>query len=167
MAALNKIASYCFTSNIRNLASMDKTIDNLFKAGIVTEQAIDSHIEQITKDDNIIGDILASLGLIRLPNANDRMLLKTWIYDWNLSYELIKFACSKCAGQYMPMQYLNKLLATYHTNGVKTTDDANNVALPISTAPAAPAPNTKKPKARQYTKQQLDSLFVNLDEVEL
>ena len=161
---LNKIANYCFTSTIRTLQGMNGVVNNLFKNGLITIDAIQSHLKELTKNDEQIANVLSALGLVRGVNANDRMLLKTWVYDWNLSKDVIDYACTKCAGQYLPLQYLNRVLATYHTHGVKTVEDAKKVELPTATAPVI---NAKKPKSREYSKDELDSLFSNLDEVEL
>ena len=161
---LNKIANYCFTTTIRTLQGMNNVVVGLFKNGLITTDAIDNYINQLTRDDERIAHVLQSIGLVRSVNANDRTLLKTWIYDWNISQELLDYACTKCAGQYLPMQYLNKLLATYFNSGVTTVEQAEKINLPSSTQPVV---SSKKPTARKYTKDELDSLFTNLDEVQL
>ncbi len=162
---LIKVANYCFISSVRTLQGMNNMIDHLFKLGLVTAQAIDNHIEQLTKDDEKLQHILRLLGLVRSVNASDRVLLKTWVYDWNLSMDIIEYACTQCEGKYLPMQYLNKLLSTYHVNNVKSVDEATKVTLP--TNEPKKTTSSKKPTAREYTKSELDALFTNLNEVEL
>ncbi len=163
--ALIKIANYCFTSGLRTLQGMNNTVSQLFKLGVVTTEALDNYINELTKDDQTLQGILTMLGLVRSVNSTDRQLLKIWLYDWNLNMDIINYACTQCEGKYLPMQYLNKLLATYHTAGVTTVEQATKITLP--SAPAKTPANTKKPHSRNYSKQQLESLFDNITEVEV
>ena len=60
----------------------------------------------------------------------------------------------------MPLQYLNKVLSQYHSANVTTLEDAKNVAIVgVSTNDSKGAKEARK---REYSKEQLDSLFDNL-----
>ena len=51
------------------------------------------------------------------------------MYDWKISEDVIDFAVDMSVGKYMPMQYLNRLLSEYHSNNIKTVDEAKNYKI--------------------------------------
>ena len=163
--ALIKLSNYCHATNIRTLQGMNAHINNLFKLGVVTSEAIDNHLAELTKDDDKLQNILNLLGLVRYVNTTDRQLLKIWQYDWNMPMELIEYACTLCEGKYLPMQYLNKLLSTYHNAKITTIEEASKIQLPEQKT--ASAPSTKKANKREYSKKQLETLFDDITEVEV
>ena len=117
----------------------------------------------------MIKNILEKLGIDREVNSTDRTLYKTWLYSWELNDELINFACEESVGKYLPLQYLNKVLANYHNNGVKTIEEAKKCKL--SSADNIPqaksTQSSKEATKREYSKKELDSLFANIEEVEI
>ena len=64
-----------------------------------------------------------------------------------------------------PMQYLNKILSLWHTNGVKTIEDAQKHTL--NETPSQKPKVTQNYANRDYSKTDLNALFDNLEEVEL
>ena len=68
------------------------------------------------------------------------------------------------------MQFLNKILATYHTNKIKTVSEAEALSKTIEENKKAKSttPTTnKKPKQREYTTTEITSLFDNIEEIEI
>ena len=58
------------------------------------------------------------------------------------------------------MQYMNKILSSWKTKGVTTLDQAKANSVVV-------ADNTQVKKSDKYSKEQLNSFFSNLDEVEI
>lgn len=167
--SLGKIANLCFKSNIKTLEGMNAKLMSLFKLGLLTSESIDNYIDSMTKDDEKIVKILSALGIDRNVNPNDRTLYKTWMYDWNISSDLLEYALGLSKNMYLPMQFLNKILATYHTNNIKTVAEAESLSKVIEDSKKKPTTTTanKKPKQREYTAEELNGLFDNIEEIEI
>ncbi len=163
--AILKLSNYAFKSSIRTLEGLNNQMQNMFKLGVLTSSAIDNYMDGIVKNDEDIGKILSKLGIERRVNSADRLFYKTWIYDWGVSADIIEYAVTLSQNKYMPLQYLNKVLSQYHSANVTTLEDAKNVAIVgVSTNDSKGAKEARK---REYSKEQLDSLFDNIYEVEI
>ncbi len=159
-----KIAELSFKSSVRTLDGMNTRVNNLFKQGLITSESIDEYMGDIVKNDECIVKILTGLGINRKVNSTDRNLYKTWLFTWGLGEDVIEYAVTLSTNKYMPMQYLNKILAQYHSAGVKTVDDAKKVVCVSGTS--QPASN-KSAQSREYTRSELDSLFDDIKEIEI
>lgn len=162
--AILKLSRFAFKSSIRTLESFDNQVNNMFKLGLLTSSSIDNYMANIVKNDGVICQILEKLGIERKVNSIDRTFYKTWIYDWGMSKELIDFAVTSSVGRYMPMQYVNKILSEYHINKIGSIDDAKKFT-PV--AGSLPKTTGKEVKKTEYTKQELESLFDDIQEVEI
>lgn len=160
--SLLALADYCFKNSIRTLEGLDSTVLKLYKLGIVSMEAIEEYMQELILLDKEIKVILEKLGISRMVTNQDRTYYKTWKQDWNLSSELIALGVEMSAGKFQPLQYLNKLLSNWHTNSVKTLDEAKNYIIPEK----APE-KVSKNKGRSYKKEELDALFDSLEEIEL
>ena len=164
-----KLADYAFRSSIRTLEGFNKIVNNMFKLGLLTSNDIDKYLEDIVRNDGFIKQILDRLGISREVNSADRSLYKTWIYSWNLNDEIIEYACSLCDGRYLPMQYLNKILSECHLNKLNTVDKVKKhkfMSL-VSNSQTTKKSSNKEAKKREYSKKELDSLFDDIEEVEI
>ena len=167
-SAIIRLSTYAFKSSIRTLEGLNNQITQMFKLGILTSDAIDNYMDNIVKNDGEISKILNSLGIIRNVNSQDRLFYKTWIYDWSISQELIDYAVGISADKYMPMQYLNKVLAEYHSQKIDTIEKAKGVVVSSTTSTTkVSASDNKKAKKREYSKEELNSFFDNIFEVEI
>lgn len=160
--SLFALADYCFKNSIRTLEGLDSTVLKLYKLGIVSMEAIEEYMQELISLDKEVKEILEKLGISRIVTNQDRTYYKTWKQDWNLSSELIALGVEMSAGKFQPLQYLNKLLSNWHTNSVKTLDEAKNYIVPEK----APE-KVSKNKGRSYKKEELDALFDSLEEIEL
>lgn len=158
-----KLASYCFRQSIRTLEGLNTIILKLYKLGIVSTEAIDGYLQNLSMQDKKIKEILEKLGITRNVINQDRDFFKTWTQNWNMTDELLDYACSLSAGKLNSMQYLNKLLSNWHTSGVDSLEKAKNFSLPASNSLPKVSPN----KGRSYKKEELSALFDSLDEVEI
>jgi hypothetical protein len=163
--ALLKLAEYSFKTSVRTLDGFDKVVNNMFRLSVISSRDIDNYIEDIVRNDNTIRQILESLGINREVNVNDRSLYKTWIYSWKLNDEIIKYVCTLCDGKYLPMQYLNKLLSECNSNNLTTIDMVKKHKF-LNTLEVVKKTN-KEAKKREYSKKELDSLFDDIQEIEI
>lgn len=169
---LTIISSYCFKNGIRTLDGMDNIIDKFVKLGLITLDSINDYINETIELDKTIKQILDKLCINRKVNHFDREFYKNWIYKYNFSQDIIDYAITKAQGKFQPMQYLNKILASFNDKNIKTLEDAKKLNIDfiasnttyISSGNEKPK-NTNVVKTHSYTKEELDSFFTNLDEI--
>ena len=168
--AIISLSNYAFRSNIRTLDGLNGNINNMYKLGVLTVASLNSYMEDIVKNDNVIASILAKLDINRGVIASDRTMYKVWIYDWKVSQELIDYATELSKGKYMAMQYLNRILSEYHNNSIVSVEDAKKFTLSFMGKPNSEKKSItdrKAAKKREYTKKELDSLFDDIEEIDL
>ena len=160
---IKEIATYCFKKSIRTLEGMNTIIEKFYKLGLLTLPAITQYIGGLVAQDEKIKAILDKCNVLRNVNSWDRDFYRTWTYSWGLSDDIILFACESAKNKAQPIQYLNKIIASLHEKNITTLENAKNAICTHNTANEA-----KKPLiSREYNKQELDSLFDNLDDIEV
>ena len=108
---------------------------------------------------------MTSLTIERKVNSYDRDMYNTWTNSWKMPKDIIDYAITLAKGKSSPMQYLNQILSTWHNADVKTLADAKAYKSTPTQTTTAKADN--KVMTRSYTTEELNSLFDNLDEVEI
>ena len=160
--ALEDLASYAFKSSIRSLDGLNSLVQKLYKLGILTKSALDEYLAGIVKIDEQIKILLQNLNISRRVNAFDRESYKTWKTVWNMSDEVISYAAELAKDKLSPLQYMARLLASWHENNITTVSQAKNL-----TPVAASQPQQSKLKGRSYTKQDYQAMIQSIDEIEL
>ena len=157
---LVRIADYCFKNSIRTLDAYDRVVQKLYKLGIVSLDAFNEYLGDLSAWDDKVRLLLEKLGIKRYVNEFDREFYRTWTESWGFNEQIIEFASSLSSGKSNAMQYMNKILSNWKAKGVTTIDQAKLNSTFV------PADNQVK-KSDKYTKEQLNSFFSNLDEVEI
>ena len=152
----------CFKNGIKTLEGMHATLQKLHKLGIVTLNALTQYIEQNIQEDKTIQQILTSAGLVRKVNQADREFFRIWCNQWNFSVEIINYVASLSVGKMQPMSYINKILLSFKEQNINTIEQAKQTQIPQLNSQTY-SPNNFTP--RSYTKEELNSVFANLDEV--
>jgi len=160
--SLLTLANYCFKNSIRTLEGLDKIILKLYKLGIVSLEAINEHITGLIQEDKKVKEILENLGLSRNVISQDREFLKTWKYSWFMPESLLNLAVVKSAGKAQPMQYMNKLLSTWHNKNITTVEQASKYAFESFSEKPLPKKSNSK-----IEKEDLSALFDSLDEIDI
>ena len=157
---LVQIADYCFKNSIRTLDAYDRVVQKLYKLGIVSLEAFNEYLADLSAWDDKVRALLENLGIKRYVNEFDREFYRTWTEMWNFSDEIIDWATGLSVGKANAMQYMNKILSSWKAKCVTTIEQAkaNSNFEPVATAVK---------KSDKYTKEQLNSFFSNLDEVEI
>ena len=162
--ALIFVANYCFKRGKRSLESMDKTLDNLHAKGVVDFNSIVEYFKQVSKDDEYIKTLLDNMGQSRRPNEWDRSNLRTW-RGWGFTDEMITEASGYAVGKSSPFVYLNSILSSWKNKGIFTNEDAQKDKK---------APDfTQKQHSihfaneRKYTKEELDALITDVDDIDI
>lgn len=164
--SLLQIANFCFKTNIRTLDGMEQSVQKFHKKGLVTISSIDNHLSEIMATDNRIKEILQSLGIDRRVNSFDRSFYRAWTYSYKFSDEVINYAVSLSVGKLNAMQYANALLTNWFDSGLKTLEKIKKQA-PQNTKKQTTNFERKSFVSRNYSEEELNALFDNLDEINL
>lgn len=159
---LVKIADNCFNSSIKTLAGLDGIVNKLFKLGINTIASYEEYLRDNLAQDVKIKELLNEMNITRNVNSTDRHFYKTWTEDWNMPFDVIIYAATLSKDKINAMQYLNKILSNWNTNGARTLDKVKTIKI-------EDANEQKKSDFihNNYSKEQIASLITNLDEVEV
>lgn len=152
------IANYCFRKNRRTLEGMNEVVEKLYKNGLITVNSIAEFIKSSTQDDEFIKKLLSIVGISRRPTDFDRQNVQIW-RGWRFSDEMIEEAVSLSAGKNNPFAYVNAILSEWKASDIYTADK-----IPSTIARASA--KTSAFKSQTYTKQELDDLIDNIDDVE-
>ena len=156
---LKLVADNCFKSSIKTLEGFNNIINKLFKLGIVSLSSYMQYISDNLAVDEKIKKVLIELNLSRNVNNMDRSFYSAWTKDWGFADDVVLYGASLSKDKSNAMQYLNKILSNWNSQGVKTLDKAKNAK--VETMDNASFIHNK------YTKEQISSLIANLDEVEV
>jgi len=156
---LKLVADNCFKSSIRTLEGFNSIINKLFKLGIVNTGAYLQYLNDNLAVDEKVKEVLHALNLSRNVNNMDRNFYNTWTNDWGFALDIILYACELSKDKANAMNYLNKILSNWNSQGVKTLEKAQSTKVEQSAGQSFIHNN--------YTKEQISSLISNLDEVEV
>lgn len=170
--AILTLSNYAFKRNTRTLDGLNNIVNNMFKLGLLTNASIDNYMQDIVKNDGVICQILCSLGIERGVIAIDRTMYKTWLYDWNMTEDIISYGIELSKNQFSAMQYLNRVLSEFHAGGVSTLEEAKKFKLSFAfdgkkNTTSSKSTSSKDAKKREYSKKELDSLFDDVYEIEI
>ncbi len=156
---LKLVADNCFKSSIKTLEGLNNIVNKLFRLGIINIQAYLQYMNDNLAVDEKIKHILTELNLSRNVNNIDRNFYSTWTSDWGFSDGVILHGANLSKDKANAMQYLNKILANWNSQGIKSIDKAKEFNIEVEESASF--------IHNQYSKEQIKSLISNLDEVEV
>ena len=112
--------------------------------------------------ENKIKDILKKLGSDRNVNNIDREIYNNWV-KLNIGEDIIDYALEIAKDKPKSLAFANKLILSWNKNGIKSAEEAKNNA-PKQVKTTQPKRNYDN---HEYTTSEINSLFTNLDEVEI
>lgn len=159
-ATLLLIADYCFKGSIRRLEGMNDVINKFYKLGLVSDESINKYLSNLLRNDDRIKKILTKADIAKNITNSDRNFYKTWSEDWGFSDELISYAAEQASGRARAFIHINKTLSFYKSEGIDT----------VAKAKARRQDNEKSTvikgiAERTYTKDQLNALFDDIDDL--
>ena len=166
---LEFLANYCFKKNKRSLADMNFLIDALYDKGLVTLSSIAEYVKRGAMTDEFIRKMLSACGLDRRPTESDRNTLAIW-QNWGFSDDMINEACKRAAGSSRPLIYVNAILSNWKSKNIftldKLTDDTRGGAADSVSAKPAFDKTQHFENERNYSKEDLDALLKNVDDID-
>ena len=158
-ATLLSIAEYCFKRNIRNLDGMNATVEKFYRQGLLSQADIGAFMQEATKKDAEIREILDKAGISRPVNSRDRDAYRTWTYSWKIPSELISYCATLSQGNANPVSYMNAILSAWKNAGVDTVEKAKKFRPESAGDGKAEKPTVVK----TYNTEELNALFDNLN----
>lgn len=138
--------------------------------GMFTREAAEAYIEELQRKAARVRAVLELSGLERRPRESDLSAFDGWLSMH--SEDVIRYAAQCARGMQMPVKYMDKLLAAWHEEGVKTVEEARarheaaRAAAAPAAAPGKPAANPALDYAqREYKDEDFgDDFFIDLDQ---
>lgn len=161
--ALQLIAKYCFKQNVRSIEGMNDVVGKFYKKGLVTSSAISDFTLQAVSRDAEIKEVLTAAGVERSVSSYDRANFKTWTEVWGFGKEMLLYVASLSVGANNPAAYMNKILSELKSKNIFDVEQAKQLSL----LPKKQQKATVDYRTREYSKEEMDALFDNLDEVEI
>ncbi len=160
---LNEISNFCFKTNERTLERMDIILNKFQKLGVLSQESLAQYFNEVLSVDKKIKEILQSIGLSRNPNQYDREKYKVWKNVWNMPDDVIEYACTQALGKEQPMQYLSSILSNLHDKNIRTLEDTKHSFEIVK--PKSQKANFSS--GHSYTKEEMNSLFQSIEEIEI
>ena len=165
---LKIIANYCFKNSIRNLEGMNTVVQKFYKMGLTSVESLAQFVARSKMQDEQIRKILDKANLIRNVTSLDREFYQTWVYSWNMPQDVIEYASTLSAKSAQPMQYINKILANWFEKKISNLEDARLASDLFKVGAGIEGTEDKTVyHGRTYSKEELDSLICDIDEIEI
>lgn len=123
--------SYCCTRDKRSVAYVEKMAYSLYNDGIMTVAQLNAHLREREVRESVAGKLRKLFGIgERAFTRKENNCIKAWVTDWKFGYEMIERAYEITVDNIneYSIDYLNKVLLNWHTEGYTTTDEVE-VAL--------------------------------------
>lgn len=141
---------------------MNAVVMRFYKEGCITSESIRDYIDRQIQNDEFIKKVLSLAGTNRFVSQNDREYYRVWCTEWGMPDDLILYAAELSANSRFPLQFINKQLAKWHDAHITTLEQAKKSAIAVEN----PKSSAKNFTEREYTKEQLDSIFKNVPDIE-
>ena len=165
--ALLLIANYCFRHGKKDLVSMDEVIDKLYAQGIIDIDSVGDYFSMVSKDNAFIKKLLDIAGQTRRPNQWDRENISRW-RGWGFTDEMIEYAAELSADKNSPIVYMNAILGSWKNSGIFTPEEAKKTSyVPQNARKQRRTSSVHFENERKYTKEQLDALITDVDDIDI
>jgi hypothetical protein len=165
--ALRAIAKYCFLRNVRTLDGVNDIVERFYHLGFLTAERIESFIARQMSIDAQIKEVLSAANVTANVTNRDREFYRTFAEVWGFPQQTILLAAARAAGKAFPMSEINRTLALLKERGIRDAEEAESFLNALSQPSAKSAAPRDDYQKQTYTKEQLDSVFVNPGEIDL
>ncbi|MBP5308837.1 MAG: DnaD domain protein [Clostridia bacterium] len=162
--ALLFVANYCFRHGRKDLADMDELLTKLYAEGIIDIDSVADYFAGLSEDTAFLKKLLEYAGQIRRPNEWDRQNLKRW-RGWGFTDEVIEYAAELSAGKSGPVVYMNAILGSWKNRSVFTLEEAKTIEKTPQNTQKRYSVHFKN--ERKYTKEELDAIITDVDDIEI
>lgn len=140
---------------VTRMSYLKKIAEGWHEAGIQSPEQAAAYMQEHQKASAKYRQVTQALGIMRPLTANEQAVLERWFGEWGFHDEVVLQACARATGSKNPLQYTNKVLEAWLTEGVRTTadleqmaDQKRRTAAASAEAKAAARPGSRKPPAK-------------------
>ncbi len=126
------------------------------RAGLLTQADVRGYMQHIDQLNDFLRMLYDVLGVSARPNAPDRKLAAHWLEEFSFDAAFVLQCGAFAIGKEKPMAYLDAILDTFHTKGVRTMAAARQEREAFQ-AKAAASATVRGPKVvgeQQYTQRE-------------
>lgn len=121
------LLSYCTAKGNKGMGYIEKVAISWAEDGI---NSVDKAAEYIEYRTSGIYAVMRAFGQAsRTPTEKEEGFIKTWVWEYKLPIDIIKFACERTVSNTgkVSFEYANKILKDWHEKGVKTAEDVTKL----------------------------------------
>ncbi len=120
------LISFAVTENKATIGFIEKTAVSWLNDGVSTLADAEAKINNYYEHKSAWSKVSKAMGIpFRMASKKEATLSHQWIYEYGFSEEILKLAYDKCvdATSKLSMDYIKKILDSWHKDGVKTAED--------------------------------------------
>lgn len=125
--AIIHIADYCMKNGLKTLSDLDAVMREFFAAGILTEADVKSRVDNESKFDADIAEVMRSLGIMGAVKQAYRAFYSNWVEGKKMPKDVIMYAASLSSGK--TFAYVNAIITAWANAGVNTVDAAKTTGI--------------------------------------
>ena len=135
-----------------NLETCERYLETYRRLGLATRPEAEQYMQAARADNAVLYRLFEACGHTGKPTAPDRELLHRW-QDWGFTEEMLLLAATESRGAETKVPYINKVLESWHNDGILTPAEvaSRRSARP---RPAAAGNGVKQVSAQQYTQRE-------------
>jgi len=165
----------CVLNNTTSFESLDDLLSECVSRKLASVSEVKEYLEEKKAMDNEIKAVLDRAGESRSVTDKDRRFYEQWTEDWKKSFEVILLAAEYSMGANDVILYMNQILKDWHDKGINSVPEARKDHERFLQAKElmGSADREKGLKKQldfnkfpqhEYTEEELESLFENLEE---
>ena len=151
--------------------TVDAVLKRWVEKGLRTKEDIKEYLRIKQKLNEQIQAVLERLGEERPVTSADRKLFLKWTEEWKLPYELILQAAEYSVTAENKISFMNKILYSWHSNGIKTVEEAitdherhlKGLYLVAQNKPLKKQVDFNRFQQHTYTEEELEFLFEDIE----
>ncbi len=141
------------------LDSVERWLEGLRLRGISSAEDARPVLDGIAAANAGLNRVFEALGHRRTPTKKDRELYRRWTDEWGFDEGMLILAAEQAREAEQPLPYINKILQTWHEEGVKEPGQA---AKKRTRPTAGRQVSAQQYTQRDYSEEELERRAVNL-----
>ena len=152
----------CSRHGVTTLDEVMTTLRNWKRNGLQTAEGIRAYMQKINHQNEFLRVLYEQTGMAGAkPNAADRRIAAKWLDEWGFDETFVTQCAAWAIGKERPLGYLDRILESYNTKGIRTLEAAQKEHESFQQQPSArteaarPAPRGPKTvEQQQYTQRE-------------
>jgi len=133
--ALVEAARRCAREGMHDFSAWEKYVSQCAQKGLLTLEALRINTRRIDQLSELAESVMQAYGDDRRARNADREWIEKWLDT--MPMDVILLAAQRSQGTQTPRKYLNKLLAGWQQQGIRTVDAAMQAQPPAQSGPTA------------------------------